>query len=243
MSPHGEGAHVLKVDIVLREGRGADEHGAFLGIEPVDTQLRRDLVVRTALTEGDAADDIVALAVGQSVQTEVLRHVGSRCDICAHLGVVELVDTVLTGYAKRIFHHLQTFVKRPVEDQTFLRTAEDTAVVALYLLARERTAPQTHIVHAAGVGASRCAVVAAEAERYRSGGPDGLPSAVSHLHTVGAQAVGSHIETPLAAAIYSGDMGEVGRGERQRGELGECGVSVRAVNGVEVEDALAPLDA
>ena len=36
MSPHGEGAHVLKVDIVRREGRRADEHGAFLGIEPVD---------------------------------------------------------------------------------------------------------------------------------------------------------------------------------------------------------------
>ena len=37
-------------------------------------------------------------------------------------------------------------------------------------------------------------------------------------------------------------MGEVGRGERQRGELGERGASVRAVDGVEVEDALAALD-
>ena len=36
MSPHGEGADVLEVDIVRREGRRADEHGAFLGIEPVD---------------------------------------------------------------------------------------------------------------------------------------------------------------------------------------------------------------
>ena len=111
MTPHGEGADVLEVDVVRRKGRGADEHGAFLGIEPVDAQLRRDLVVRTALTERDAADDIVALAVGQSVQTEALRHVGSRCDICAHLGVVELVDTVLTGYIEGVFHDAQSFVE------------------------------------------------------------------------------------------------------------------------------------
>ena len=69
-----------------------------------------------------------------------------------------------------------------------------------------------------------------------------MPSAVSHLHTVGAQAVRARVETPLAAAIYSGDMGEVGRGERQRGELGEVGASVRAVDGVEVEDTLAAPD-
>ena len=242
MSTHGEGADVLKVDIVRREGRRADEHRAFLGIEPVDAQLGRDLVVRTALLEGDAADDVVALAVGQSVQTEALRHVGSGGHVRTYLGVVELVDTVLAGYIEGVFHDAQSFVERPVEEQTFLRAAEDSAVVVFYLLAREGAAPQAHFVHAAGVGASRCAVVAADAERQHSGGLDGLPSAVSHLHTVGAQAVGSHVETPLATAVRGGDMGEVGRGERQRGELGERGASVRAVDSVEVEHTLATLD-
>ena len=194
------------------------------------------------MLEGDAADDVVALAVGQSVQTEALRHVGSGDHVRTYLGMVELVDTVLAGYIEGVFHDAQSFVERPVEEQTFLRAAEDTAVVVLYLLAREGAAPQAHIVHASGEGASRCAVVAADAEGQRTGGLDGLPSAVSHLHTVGAQAFRTRVETPLAAAIYSGDMGEVGRGERQRGELGEVGASVRAVDGVEVEDTLAAPD-
>ena len=110
MSPHGEGAHVLKVDIVRREGRWADEHRARGGIEPVDAQLRRDLVVGTALLEGDAADDIVAVAVGQTVQTEALRNVGSGGHVRTYLGVVELIDTVLAGYIEGVFHYAQSFV-------------------------------------------------------------------------------------------------------------------------------------
>ena len=93
------------------------------------------------MLEGDAADDVVALAVGQSVQTEALRHVGSGGHVRTYLGVVELVDTVLTGYIEGVFHYAQSFVERPVEEQTFLRAAEDTAVVVLYLLARKGAAP------------------------------------------------------------------------------------------------------
>ena len=149
---HGEAGHVLEVDVVGREARRADEHRARVGRELVDTKLRGQLVVGAALLEGNTFDDIVTLGVGHAVESQPLRHAGRRLRIDAHLGVVQLVDAVLTADVEGVVLHVDALVERPVEDEAVLRAAQDAGVVGLNLVLSQGAVPQADVVDVAVEG-------------------------------------------------------------------------------------------
>ena len=149
---HGEAGHVLEIDVVGREARRTDEHGAHGGRELMDAQLRGQLVVGAALLEGYTFYNIIALLVGHAVETQPLRHTGRRLRIDAHLGVVQLVDAVLTADVEGVALHVDALVERPVEYQAVLRAAKDAGVVGLNLVLGQGAVPQADVVDVAVEG-------------------------------------------------------------------------------------------
>ena len=141
VSLHGERRHILEVDVVSRQRGGADEHRACDGIELMLAVQRGNLVVGAALLERNTAYDIVAILVGHTVETQLLRHGGRRRGIKSNLRMVQLVDAVLTGHVEGIVLHTESLVERPVEHQTVLRTTEDTGVVGFHLFFAQGSVP------------------------------------------------------------------------------------------------------
>ena len=167
VSAHGERRHVLEVDVVGRQAGGADEHRAGVGVELVYAQCGGQLVVGAALLEGYTFNNIVALGVGQTVECQepAVGHGGRRAGIDTHVGMIQLVDAVLTGHVEGIVLDADALVEGPVEYESALRSAEDACVGGVEFLLGEGPLPQSHIVDEAGEGAAAGAVRTADAER------------------------------------------------------------------------------
>ena len=164
----------------------------------MDAQLRREFVVGAALLEGDAADDVVAIGIGDAVKSQQLGHLFRRTRVDAHDGMVLLIDGALTGHVEDIVGHVQALVHRPVQDQVFLCAAEDARVAVLYFFLRESALPHTNVINVTLEGGTGDAGAAAERE-CRDGAVaciEDIPRRVRHQHRPRAQRVGAHVEDP-----------------------------------------------
>ena len=241
VAAHGERRHVLEVDVVGRQAGGADEHRACVGRKLVDAQFGSQLVVGAALLEGDTPDDIVALAVGKAIEPQQSgrRYDGRWQRIDTHGGVVELILPVDIGHVEDIVLDAQSFVERPVEEQSVLRSAQDARIVGVDLLLGKSAVPQTDVVDIASISGTLGIAAAAKAQRRGVFHPDaGVPLGAGDGHRIALERVAANIEDPLAAGIGSCDVGEVARGEGQVAELFHRLSAGRLVDGIEMMRAI-----
>ena len=118
----GERRRIVEVEVVERQTAIADESVARRGREFVDAAGRHDGIGRAAAHEGNAADDVFAVVVGQRIarQLAVARNDGRSTDVVTHRSVAAVGHVVGVGGIEHVV--VQAFVHRPVECQTRLAT-------------------------------------------------------------------------------------------------------------------------
>ena len=188
--------------------------------------------MRTALLERNTTDDIVALAVGLSVELQEGWDLFRRASIDTHLWVVQLVDAIFTCHVEGIVRHRQSLIQRPIEYQSFLCATKNAGVIAFYLLLRQGVVPKAHIIDVTLISHSHGSVTA-------TNGQGGLiflycvPIVGEHIHGIHSQGIGSHIELPHVLYMHSSNMSEVVGTKRQRLEIRNT--IRRQVNNTQVE--------
>ena len=121
-TPYRERRHIGEVVAVECQVAVADEAVAREGIKLMDALRRHQGIGRTAAHKGDAANDELAVGIGDGIACQLFvgRNNRRRLDVCTHGGVTTVGQIIGIGSVENT--SVLPLVHRPVEQQALLTT-------------------------------------------------------------------------------------------------------------------------